>query len=72
MATLKLFGNNIAPACKYCAEAMQQVGDNVLCMKRGIVPPEHFCRKFIYDPIKRIPAKPMPLETYTEEDFSIE
>lgn len=68
---MKLFGNNISPACAYCAEAMQQVGESILCAKHGIVPPDYACRQFLYDPIKRIPAKPLPLDDYDADDFSI-
>lgn len=29
----------------------------VLCKKKGVVPGGHYCRKFVYDPLKRDPGK---------------
>ena len=71
MATLKLFGNKIHPACQYCTEAMQQMSENVLCLKKGIVSPHYSCKKFIYDPLKRVPPRPQSLQKYETKDFSI-
>lgn len=66
----KLFGNNISPACEYCAKAKTSVRDGVmLCSKKGIVALNFKCRSFEYDPIKRVPhgrAKPME---FSPEDF---
>lgn len=72
MATERLFGNRISPACKYCSEAMQQINEKqVLCLRHGVVPPDYSCRKFVYDPTKRVPPRPMPLLQYTEEEFQL-
>lgn len=72
MTLERLFGNDIKPACKYCTEAFQPLGDDrVLCMKKGIMPLDHACKKFSYDPIKRIPPRPKPMERFSEEDFSL-
>jgi hypothetical protein len=37
------------------------------------VPVEHHCRAFQYDPLKRVPPRPVPLNTerLKEEDFSL-
>lgn len=45
----------------------------VACVKKGIVPMEHHCRAFKYDPLKRVPPRPATLKTQhlQEEDFSI-
>ena len=42
-------------------------------MKRGIVPVEHDCRAFKYDPLKRVPPRPASLDTHqlNESDFSL-
>ena len=42
-------------------------------MKRGIMPVEGSCRRFRYDPLKRVPPRPAPLETarLKESDFSL-
>ena len=69
-----LFGRNIEPACKYCAFAMQVVssGKEVLCEKRGVVAAGYHCRRYEYDPLRRVPKRPMPLAEFTAEDFSID
>ena len=49
--------------CAYCEHATSLAGgEHVLCEKRGVVTGTHHCRKFAYDPQKRIPkrAKPLP------------
>lgn len=71
MANDQLFGNKIHPACQYCTEAMQQMKENVLCIKKGIVSPNYSCKKFVYDPLKRIPPRPQSLYRYEAQDFSI-
>lgn len=68
-----LFGNKIEPACKYCELSMQvlEPSGDVLCEKRGIVSANYHCRKYIYDPLKRIPRRPLVVQKYTAEDFSL-
>jgi hypothetical protein len=45
----------------------------VACVKKGVVPVEHHCRAFKYDPLKRVPPRPVSLATerLSKEDFSI-
>ena len=72
MATERLFGNEISPACQYCANGFaRSEGEQVLCMKRGVVPPDYSCRKFRYDPLLRVPPRPLPLEKYETADFEL-
>ena len=42
-------------------------------VKKGICPIDHACRKFKYDPCKRIPAKAKALDfaKYDEHDYSL-
>ena len=69
-----LFGKNIEPACKYCELALQNMSGerHVLCEKYGVVRGDYHCRKYIYDPTKRIPKPPKPLEKFNPEDFSLD
>lgn len=68
----KLYGNNIQPACEYCARARRAVDGRVmLCTRKGVVPLYHRCRRFLYDPLKRIPYRQPALEKYKPEDFSL-
>ncbi len=59
------------PACAYCRYGIRR--DNVvLCEYKGVVDSEYKCRRFKYDPIKRIPSTPPVLPEYSEEDFRID
>mgnify|MGYP003318772809 FL=1 len=68
-----LFRKKIAKACSYCMYGTQIDAEQVLCIKKGVVPPDGKCRKFCYDPCKRIPlkAKALDFEKYNEEDYSL-
>ena len=50
--------------CAYCELACPLFDeDTVLCKKAGVVPKGHSCRKFSYDPLKRVPPKAPALPT---------
>ena len=68
-----LFRKNIDPRCAYCQWGAQISEREVACVKRGIMPVEGSCRRFRYDPLKRVPPRPAPLETarLKESDFSL-
>lgn len=68
-----LFRKNIDPRCAYCQRGAQINEREVACVKRGIMPVEGSCRRFRYDPLKRVPPRPVPLETarLKESDFSL-
>ncbi len=71
MAKKALFGNNVKPACKYCALGTAASGDNISCSKFGEVKSYDSCKKFSYNPLKRIPKKELKLATsaVNEIDF---
>lgn len=68
-----LFRKNIERSCSYCAYAAKLDDETAVCSKRGVVALDGKCRKFCYDPCKRIPAKPkaLDLKKYEEEDYSL-
>ena len=68
-----LFRKKIERSCIYCANGTKIDDEQVLCVKKGVVPVGGKCRKFNYDPCKRIPAKPKVLDfqKYEKEDFSL-
>lgn len=68
----KLFGNTIEPACTYCANG-QPAPDKVmiLCKKYGPVAPYYKCKKFVYNPLKRVPKRRPKLPVYHKEDFEL-
>ncbi len=68
-----LFRKKIPRSCTYCQYFTTLDEEQGLCMKKGIVAPDGKCRKFRYDPCKRIPPRPKPLDVdkYSTEDFSL-
>lgn len=70
---MRLFRKDIEPRCAYCRKGEQINEREVVCVKRGVVPVEHHCGSFRYDPLKRTPPRPASLDTgkLSEQDFSI-
>lgn len=70
---IKLFRKKIERRCEYCAKGTQLDEENILCSKKGVRSAGSKCRKFTYDPTKRIPSKPKALdfEKYKEYDYSL-
>ena len=68
-----LFRKNIEPRCAYCQKGTPTSEREVACVKRGIVPIEGSCRAFRYDPLKRVPPRPVKLDTeeLQQEDFKL-
>ena len=68
-----LFRKKMNCSCKYCARGTVMDDGCVLCIKRGIVAEREKCRKFKYDPCKRIPVKPKApdFKKYDDMDFSL-
>lgn len=69
----KLYGNNVQATCEYCLHGRRSSdGKAILCPKKGVMPLYHHCRKFEYDPLKRIPSRQPDLQKFTKDDFKIE
>ena len=68
-----LFRRKINRYCTYCQFAGKMDGEHMICQKYGVVPVEHHCRKFRYDPLKRVPARPQsaPLAQHDPEEFKL-
>lgn len=68
-----LFRKPEVRACRYCVYSTMLDENQVLCTKRGVESMYSECRKFRYDPCKRIPPKPKALnfDKYQDEDFSL-
>lgn len=68
-----LFRKKIPRSCLYCVHSTKLDEDRLLCSKMGVVDADHECRKFKYDPLKRVPARPKALDVskYDEEDYSL-
>lgn len=69
-----MFRKDIEPDCRWCRYGYVTVEEDVcLCDKCGVISRPTGCRKFVYDPLKRIPQpKKVPESVFSAEDFSIE
>ena len=68
-----LFRKKIQRDCAYCIYGTRLEEEKILCAKRGVKNAGDKCRKFKYDPCKRIPAKAKALDfsKYEAEDYSL-
>lgn len=69
-----LFRKKIDRYCSYCQFAGKVNDETMICQKCGIVPAAHHCRRFRYDPLKRVPTRPAAsraLEKLDGQDFSL-
>ncbi len=68
-----LFRKDIEPRCVYCAKGSPISDREVACPRKGVVDASFHCARFRYDPLKRVPPRPVKLETgnLTEEDFRL-
>lgn len=68
-----LFRKKIERRCDYCLHCTKLNDEQVLCTKHGLMPITGKCRKFAYDPVKRVPgkAKALDFRKYDNEDFSL-
>lgn len=68
-----LFRKKIQRSCTYCAHGTALDEERTLCTKRGVIASCGSCRKFAYDPCKRIPPRPKQPDfaRFQEEDFRL-
>ncbi len=68
-----LFRKDIEPCCAYCVHSSYVDDESLICVKKGIVKTWGKCRRFTYDPLRRVPEAPAkPFDAgLTEEDFQI-
>lgn len=68
----KLLNENITPSCSYCVHGNNFIKQKtILCVKFGVVNSNNSCKKFKYDPLKRIPKARKKLLEFSKNDFSI-
>lgn len=52
-----LFSRLLDPSCSYCRFGRPIGGGEIACVKRGITSENGHCRKFKYDPLRRVPER---------------
>ena len=61
---------SIDKICANCAYGKHAPDDeNILCEKRGVMLYNSSCRKFKYDPLNRIPVRPVLMDEHSWEEF---
>lgn len=68
-----LFRKDIEPRCQYCARGERIDGEQVACVRQGVVSSGHHCPAFRYDPLKREPPKQAvpDFSKFSDEDFTL-
>lgn len=68
-----LFRKNIEPYCAYCQFSRAAEPGTVICRKKGIRLESDKCRRFRYDPLRRVPPRPAvpDFTKYDKRDFSL-
>lgn len=62
------------PKCFFCAYSSKLAAtEDMICTKAGIVSQDSICKKFRYDPQKRIPKRVQKLnkDKFTADDFAL-
>lgn len=73
MAKHKLFGNRSEPRCETCAGGRPSPdGKTVLCEQGGVMPLDHHCRRYTYDPLRRKPRRLAAPEAPAAAAFSLD
>ena len=69
----KLYGNTITPACELCGHGRRAAdGQVILCIHKGVTAPSYHCRKFLYDPLRRVPFRQPEVAAFSEEEFRLD
>ena len=68
-----LFQKDIEPRCAYCQRSTPVEDGKMMCVKKGIVAASGSCRRFRYDPLKRVPPNPLAASFahLKDEDFTL-
>lgn len=68
----KMFNKDLTKKCAHCSHSTPLANSNEMaCKIKGIVGLDDLCRKYQYDPLKRVP-KPQKLEeNYLPDNFTL-
>lgn len=69
-----LFRKRMPRSCTTCQYSANLSDHQLLCSKHGIIADSYSCRRYKYDPCKRIPPsiKAPEFQKYSDEDFKLE
>ncbi len=68
-----LFRKDMEPRCTYCRHGKALNEEQIACPKKGVVSPGYHCRRFAYDPLRRVPPAPAVVDfsKFKDEDFEL-
>jgi len=66
-----LFQKKMEPRCVYCVRGRALNDEQVICAKKGVMSAGSHCRAFRYDPLLRVPVRPVQTDfsKLKDEDF---
>ena len=64
-------GEGVEPSCAFCAHSAETEQGKCFCVKKGFVYTSDVCRKYDYDPFKRVPLPAPKLQEHEKEEFEI-
>lgn len=69
-----LFRKKMERSCSYCSNGAKLEDGTIICSKKGLRMEDSGCRRFRYDPCKRMPfkAKAMDFSRFKDSDFSLD
>lgn len=67
-----LFRKDIEHSCSICEFACELDENDMLCRKHGVVNKYYSCRKFRYDPYKRVPSRSPKLPPVDKNSLSLD
>lgn len=68
----RFFRKDMEKRCAYCASGVRISETEVACERRGIVDCAGHCRRFVYDPLRRVPPRPAGLkEEHDPKEFEL-
>lgn len=68
-----LFAKKTAPSCAYCRRGKAVSPETILCRKKGVTTADGSCGWFRYDPLKRVPPRPVApdFSRFDDADFTL-
>ena len=70
---MSLFRRKIEKCCAYCRYGSAISETQAVCERKGVVDLAGSCRRFVYDPLKRVPPRPASPEEqkHSAEEFKL-
>lgn len=72
MKMKEMFNKDIVKKCAHCCNSLPLSNNGEMaCKIRGIVNSDDLCRKYKYDPLKRVPKAQKIADNYSADNFNL-